>query len=79
MANNYIGLQIIGCLYHWNRAIDNQVSIKGLGRLRKQCPAFVQVVRLVKAFAFVPPHGLPDAMQAVVDFSDDHMEVSIYI
>ena len=55
-------LQITGCLFHWNQALDNQISNKGLLQLRKKCPPFAQAVHLIKAGVYKCTNTTPGSV-----------------
>ena len=76
--NNIILIQISGCLFHFNRAIDTNIAAKKLGELRKKSPRFGHAIRQIKALALTPKTRVQQGFQVVLDYLDKHAEVTTY-
>lgn len=75
-ANKFYISQITGCFFHWLRALDTNISSKGLSRLRRQNEKLREAIKMVKALAFVPLSYLVDAFKIVLQYIAEHEEVS---
>ncbi|KAL3880471.1 hypothetical protein ACJMK2_032707, partial [Sinanodonta woodiana] len=72
VAKYYVGIDLLGCLYHFSRSIIcGNVQALGIQELYQDDSEFVMSGIMVAALAFVPLSLTVQVFEELVDFAED--------